>query len=456
MPTPCATGERTVSNSDQSPDERPFAEPVSVLLAEPDEPVPWIVEGLFAEGAHGWIGAEPKVGKSWLGLDLAVCVALGRPFLGYDVTRPYRVLYVQEEDSRRRVRRRLRQLLRGHGCDDSAARAALDQNLQVAIRKGFRIDQAVTRKWLQRAMASFHPDLVIVDVFNEVHGAKEKDQDGISPVLGYFTDLERKCGGAFIILHHFYKGDARTPRGRGGQSLRGSSALHGWAENSLYLFDLDKNRFRIEPESKDESDSQHFEVEITDTDNDGVQLVRREVDDAYTDLGRWTALERRLAATPGGEFTAKEAGASMGCDKSTARARLSRWEKQGRLVSRRDGHGGRNGTVYFRLPPASDPADGLNQGDALAVPTAPLLTSGGASPHVENHYPQQVGAVGAPPIGGPTLPSPHPTTTREPAADGPQASQTVRTEAPDAISGLVSTGVVPCPQGTATVPEGPR
>ncbi len=106
----------------------------------------------------------------------------------------------------------------------------------------------------------------------------------------------------------FYKGDARTPRGRAGQSLRGSSALHGWAENSLYLFHLGKNRFRIEPESKDESDSQEFEIEITDTDNDGVQLVRHELDDAYTDLGRWMAFEGALVAAAGGEVTAKEAG----------------------------------------------------------------------------------------------------------------------------------------------------
>ncbi len=86
-----------MSNSDGVASASVFAEPVSVLLAEPDEPVPWIVEGLFAEGAHGWIGAEPKVGKSWLGLDLAMCVALGRSFLGYDVRRPFRVLYVQED-----------------------------------------------------------------------------------------------------------------------------------------------------------------------------------------------------------------------------------------------------------------------------------------------------------------------------------------------------------------------
>src|SRR5438445_167681 len=50
---------RPIMTNDESRESvsQTFAEPVSVLLAESDDPVPWIVEGLFAEGAHGWIGA---------------------------------------------------------------------------------------------------------------------------------------------------------------------------------------------------------------------------------------------------------------------------------------------------------------------------------------------------------------------------------------------------------------
>lgn len=329
----------------------PFAESVSILLGELDEAVVWIVEHLFAVRAHGWIGAEPKVGKSWLALALAVCLALGIAFLGYNVPRPVRVLYVQEEDSRRRVRRRLRQLLRGHGYDPDAPPPALATNLRVAIRKGFRIDNDVSRAWLAREMAAFKPDIIIVDVFNEVHGAKEKDQDGISPVLRHFTELERKYGGAFIILHHFYKGDARTPRGRGGQSLRGSSALHGWAENSLYLFYRSKNRFRVEPESKDESDAEQFEVEIADTADGGVQLVRHEIAEReQADSREFSNAARAMLLAEEGEITAAQAGAAMGCTKKTAHTRLVKWESQGRVVRRHVESGGRNGTDYFSLP----------------------------------------------------------------------------------------------------------
>ncbi len=348
------TGERKLAAATK---REPFAESVSILLGELDEPVVWLVEHLFAACAHGWIGAEPKVGKSWLALWLAICAALGIPFLGYEVPRAVRVLYVQEEDSRRRVRRRLRQLLRGHAYDPDAPPPELNANLHVAIRKGFKIDHELSRAWLAHEMATFKPDIIIVDVFNEVHGAKEKDQDGISPVLRHFTELERKYGGAFIILHHFYKGDARTPRARGGQSLRGSSALHGWAENSLYLFYGKKNRFRVEPESKDESDAVQFEVEITDTPDGGVQLVRHEIAAREpADTEEFSNVTRAMLLAEDGEITAMQAGMAMGCTKKTAHTRLVKWEAQARVVRRHVASGGPNGTDFFSLPSPAKPS----------------------------------------------------------------------------------------------------
>ena len=53
----------------------------------------WLVDGLWSEEAVGIIGSEPKCCKSFLALDLAVCVAAGTPCLRrFAVHRPGRVL----------------------------------------------------------------------------------------------------------------------------------------------------------------------------------------------------------------------------------------------------------------------------------------------------------------------------------------------------------------------------
>jgi hypothetical protein len=54
----------------------------AALLAVPEKNEdPWLVEGLWMREAVGIIGGEPKCGKSFLALDLAVAVAAGIPCL---------------------------------------------------------------------------------------------------------------------------------------------------------------------------------------------------------------------------------------------------------------------------------------------------------------------------------------------------------------------------------------
>jgi RecA-family ATPase len=50
-------------------------------LADRPEQQRWLVDGLWSEEAVGIIGGEPKCGKSFLALDLAVAIAAGIPCL---------------------------------------------------------------------------------------------------------------------------------------------------------------------------------------------------------------------------------------------------------------------------------------------------------------------------------------------------------------------------------------
>ena len=56
--------------------------------------------------------AKPKLGKSWMVLDLCLAVAQGEPFLGFP-TRQHGTLYLALEDGKSRMQTRLRRLLEG-------------------------------------------------------------------------------------------------------------------------------------------------------------------------------------------------------------------------------------------------------------------------------------------------------------------------------------------------------
>ena len=65
----------------------------------------YIVDGLLSEGLAVLAGS-PKVGKSWLVLQLCMSIAMGEPFWGLGVKRS-EVLYIDLEDSEQRMQRRL-------------------------------------------------------------------------------------------------------------------------------------------------------------------------------------------------------------------------------------------------------------------------------------------------------------------------------------------------------------
>ena len=67
------------------------------IMNTPLTPLPFIVYKLLYPGLYLLAGA-PKVGKSWLALDLCLSVASGEQFLKHD-TSPGQVLYMSLEDT---------------------------------------------------------------------------------------------------------------------------------------------------------------------------------------------------------------------------------------------------------------------------------------------------------------------------------------------------------------------
>ncbi|MDE7054921.1 MAG: bifunctional DNA primase/polymerase [Oscillospiraceae bacterium] len=74
-------------------------------------PVKYLVEGMLPDGT-GLLTAASKIGKSWMVLDLGLCVAAGRPFLGR-CTHQAGVLYLALEDSLNRLQDRMNKVLNG-------------------------------------------------------------------------------------------------------------------------------------------------------------------------------------------------------------------------------------------------------------------------------------------------------------------------------------------------------
>jgi RecA-family ATPase len=196
-------------------------------LAERAEEQRWLVTSLWSEQAVGIIGGEPKCGKSFLALDLAVAVAAGTACLRrFAVPQPGRVLLYAAEDALHIVRRRL------EGICAAATVALAELDIQVITAPILRLDLDADRKSLEETIAKLQPRLLVLDPFVRLHRIDENASGEVAPLLAYLRELQRRYGLAVILVHHAKKGAGRI---RAGQALRGSSEFHAWGDSNLYL-----------------------------------------------------------------------------------------------------------------------------------------------------------------------------------------------------------------------------
>jgi len=191
----------------------------------------WLIEDLWAEGAVGIVGGEPKCGKSFLALDMIVAVAAGVPCLRR--FRPARcgpVLLYAAEDALHLVRTRL------EGICQAAGVMLADLPIHVITAPSLRLDLSEDRQQLQATVAALRPILLVLDPFVRLHRIDENASSDVAPLLAYLRDLQRRFALAVVVVHHARKGAQAL---RAGQALRGSSEFHAWGDSNLYLRRLD-------------------------------------------------------------------------------------------------------------------------------------------------------------------------------------------------------------------------
>ena len=229
----------------------------------------WLVAGLWGRQAVGIIGGEPKCGKSFLALDLAVAVAAGVPCLRrFQTDQSGPVLMFAAEDAGHIVRTRLEGIARAAGADfDTLDIAVIDVPV-------LRLDHRSDRQRLEETVQRIRPRLVLLDPLVRLHGVDENAVAEIAPILGFLRDLQRRFETAVLLVHHSRKSGASRP----GQALRGSSELHAWGDSNLYLRRRD-NQIVMTVEHRAAPGLNDIEIELADDAQGPALRLRRQVPD---------------------------------------------------------------------------------------------------------------------------------------------------------------------------------
>ncbi|NMH98988.1 AAA family ATPase [Pseudonocardia sp. K10HN5] len=183
----------------------------------------WAVPGIICEGVT-LLAGPPKVGKSWMGLGLALDIAAGRPALGSIPVQAGPVLYLALEDTPRRLQSRMRTVLAGR-----PAPAGLTLSIACPPMPAGGDEQIDA--WLHA-----HPGarLVVIDVFAKVRGtppAGVAAYDADYAAMGRIKRVADRHNVAVVLVHHVRKAAAEDFLA----TVSGTNGLAGAADAVLVL-----------------------------------------------------------------------------------------------------------------------------------------------------------------------------------------------------------------------------
>lgn len=191
------------------------------LSAKVFQPLIWIVDGILPEGCY-LLSARPKVGKSWMALQISLAVAFGTSTLGRKVVKG-KAIYLALEENQRRLQDRLK-LLRPQGY------ATPDLHL-------FTEWPAFDNGGLEKLIDLIHelkPKLLVIDTLAKVRPASrnnhvyENDYKALAP-LTTIASTYRCC---IVIVTHNRKGKADADVI---EQVSGSLGLMGAVDGALII-----------------------------------------------------------------------------------------------------------------------------------------------------------------------------------------------------------------------------
>ena len=183
----------------------------------------YAVPGVLTEGLS-LLAGSPKLGKSWLALNIATAIAFGGVVLDSVNVERGEVLYLALEDPPRRLQRRLQLVLGGNGAPDGLH---FETQWPRLLEGGYeRLDD-----WLRA-----HQDcrLVVVDVFAKVRGIVAGNANRYELDYAAMTSLKEiadRHGIAILVIHHTRKAAADDYV----DSVSGTHGLAGAADAVLVL-----------------------------------------------------------------------------------------------------------------------------------------------------------------------------------------------------------------------------
>ena len=199
------------------------------LLEETEWPEDVFIEsGVLSRGDTMMIAADSKAGKSTFICGLIRQLISGGNFLGFKVTRPLRVFYMQAELREGRLKERLLPTY-------SNLTADVKSNLYIWSTRGLFLF-GENQIEIEAQITSVIPDILVIDPMLNFHNYNENNSQDMAQFFRFLDKVKERFDMAIIMAHHFRK-PSQDPKFKSSllDSIRGSTSLRGWAVTTIAM-----------------------------------------------------------------------------------------------------------------------------------------------------------------------------------------------------------------------------
>ncbi|HEY1687185.1 MAG TPA: AAA family ATPase [Tepidisphaeraceae bacterium] len=161
-----------------------------------------IIEGLLRRGETMNVISVPKIGKSWMVLDLAISAVTGRVWLGKYPTIKSNVLIIDNELHTQTIANRIPKVASARGVMLSELGGLFVDSLRGRLRDIYAMDSYF------RAIEPGKFGIIILDAFYRFL-PREADENSNSDLAAIYNQIDRYAdmlGCCFVLIHHSSKG----------------------------------------------------------------------------------------------------------------------------------------------------------------------------------------------------------------------------------------------------------
>lgn len=275
------------------PDFKPLVWPdvsVSRFLKEKPPDQEFLFDGLILKGlVYGWF-ATGGTGKSFLLLQLCVCLATGKTFGPFNPSRKFKVLYIGAEDPESELWRRVHliasntNLLRSEDLGNNLAVYSAVGKIGPLLQLDGKNNPTTTLqyKWLKDSIKSLDGlEILILDPMSRFYGLNENDNAHGTAWIQALEKLIQEHNISIWFAHHEPKAasqnkNLRDSTGRGAGSIRdgcrGSISLREMTETDGQKFDVDpRNHIELDISKANYTAKLHSSISFVD--RDGVSWI---------------------------------------------------------------------------------------------------------------------------------------------------------------------------------------